>query len=39
MEQHIVNIESIDHLTHDVLRIVTEKPEQYNFTPGQATEV
>ena len=39
MEQHIVNIESIDHLTHDVLRIVTEKPKQYNFTPGQATEI
>ena len=39
MEQHIVNIESIDHLTHDVLRIVTEKPKQYKFTPGQATEV
>lgn len=39
MEQHIVNIESIDHLTYDVLRIVTEKPKQYNFKPGQATEV
>ncbi len=39
MEQHIVNIESIDHLTHDVLRIVTEKPKQCKFTPGQATEV
>ena len=39
MEQHIVKIKSIDHITHDVLRIVTEKPQQYAFTPGQATEV
>jgi len=39
MEQHIVKIKSIDHITHDVLRIVTEKPQQYTFTPGQATEV
>ena len=39
MEQHIVKIKSIDHITHDVLRIVTEKPQQYIFTPGQATEV
>ncbi len=39
MEQHIVKIKSIDHITHDVLRIVTEKPQQYTFTPGQATEI
>ena len=39
MEQHIVKIKSSDHITHDVLRIVTEKPQQYTFTPGQATEV
>ena len=39
MEQHVVKIKSIDHITHDVLRIVTEKPQQYTFTPGQATEV
>jgi ferredoxin-NADP reductase len=34
-----VRIISIDKVTHDVLRIVTEKPQAYNFTPGQATEV
>jgi len=39
MKQPIVKIKSIKHLTHDVLQIVTEKPQQYNFTPGQATEV
>jgi ferredoxin-NADP reductase len=39
MKQHTVKIKSIQHITHDVLQIVTQKPEQYNFTPGQATEV
>ncbi len=39
MEQHIVKVKSIDKVTIDVLQIVTEKPVQYHFTPGQATEV
>ena len=39
MKQHTVKIKSIQHITHDVLQIITEKPEQYQFTPGQATEV
>ena len=39
MEEHIVKIKSIHKITHDVLQIVTEKPNQYIFTPGQATEV
>lgn len=39
MEQHFVKIGSIDKVTHDVLKIVTEKPQAYSFTPGQATEV
>ena len=39
MEQHFVKIKSIDKVTHNVLKIVTEKPHAYNFTPGQATEV
>lgn len=34
-----VKIKSIDHVTHDVLRIVLEKPEEANFHPGQATEI
>ena len=39
MGQHIVKIELVDHVTHDVLRFKTEKPANYNFTPGQATRV
>lgn len=39
MEQHRVKVLSFDKLTHDVVRIVTEKPEGYTFKPGQATEV
>jgi len=39
MTQHIVKINSIKHITPDVLQIVTEKPLNYNFLPGQATEV
>lgn len=39
MEAHLVKIKSIQHITHDVLKIVTEKPQNYNFTPGQATEI
>ncbi len=39
MTQHIVKINSIQHITHDVLRIVTEKPQKFTFTPGQATKV
>jgi len=39
MKRPFVKIKSIKHITHDVLQIVTEKPQEYNFTPGQATEV
>ena len=39
MAQHIIKIEAVDHVTHDVLRFRTEKPNNYNFTPGQATRV
>ena len=39
MEKHIVKIKSIDKVTHDVLQIVTEKPQQFKFVPGQATEI
>jgi ferredoxin-NADP reductase len=39
MIKHIVKIKSIQHITHDVLQIVTEKPQYYSFTPGQATEI
>ena len=39
MEQHHVKIKSINKITHDVLNIKTEKPDNYDFKPGQATEV
>ncbi len=39
MEQHIVRVKSVDKLTRDVVKIVTEKPDNYTFTPGQATEI
>jgi ferredoxin-NADP reductase len=39
MERHLVKIKSINKVTHNVLKITTEKPPAYNFTPGQATEV
>ncbi|PVW15830.1 ferredoxin reductase domain-containing protein [Marixanthomonas spongiae] len=39
MKNQPVKIKSIEHNTHDVLHIVTEKPDDADFTPGQATEV
>jgi ferredoxin-NADP reductase len=39
MKAQLVKIKSIKHITHDVLQIVTDKPQQYSFTPGQATEI
>ena len=39
MAEYIVKIKAIDHLNHDVLKIVTERPQGYDFTPGQATDV
>ncbi len=39
MKEFTVKIKSIEQLTHDVLQIVTEKPTNFKFTPGQATEI
>ena len=39
MVGYSVKIESIDKITHDVIRIVTTKPFGYKFIPGQATDV
>jgi len=39
MKNQPVKIKSIEHNTHDVLHIVTEKPTGINFKPGQATEI
>lgn len=34
-----VKVKSVKNVTHDVLKIVIEKPPQYSFSPGQATEI
>lgn len=39
MDKYIVKISSIEKVTHDVVRIITEKPDEFLFIPGQATEV
>jgi glycine betaine catabolism B len=39
MEHHILKIQSIVSVTHNVHRLRLDKPEGYRFTPGQATEV
>lgn len=39
MEQHRVKILSAQHLTHNVMQFKVEKPDGYQFTPGQATEI
>lgn len=36
---HLVKIKSISHLTHDVLKVVTEKPEGLEYLPGQAVDI
>lgn len=37
--KEIIKIKSIENCTHDVLKIVTEKPNNLTFVPGQATEL
>ncbi len=39
MSEHKIQIKQIDQVTHDVLSFTTEKPEGYQFKPGQATEM
>jgi ferredoxin-NADP reductase len=39
METHILKVKAVSRVTHNVLRIVIEKPSQYNFKSGQATDV
>lgn len=39
MEEHFLKIRSIEKVTHDVLGIKLDKPKDYTFNPGQATEV
>ncbi len=37
--EHIVRIQSVGDVTHNVKRLRTDKPSNYSFTPGHATEV
>ncbi|MFX0113574.1 MAG: FAD-binding oxidoreductase [Candidatus Hodarchaeota archaeon] len=37
--KHFVRILKTDNVTHDVKRFIVERPEDFTFTPGQATEV
>jgi len=39
MESHIVKILSVQNVTHDVRCYQVEKPDGYQFVPGQATDV
>jgi ferredoxin-NADP reductase len=39
MSKYTVSVKSVESVTHDVLRIRTEKPPGLTFTPGQATEL
>jgi ferredoxin-NADP reductase len=39
MSEHIVKILESNYITHDVKRFVVERPEGYEFIPGQATDV
>lgn len=36
---HLIKIRSIEHATHDVLQIITEKPLGIEFVPGQAADI
>lgn len=39
MESYTTKVKSVEYLTHNVLKIITTKPVNYNFKSGQATEV
>lgn len=39
VSQHSIHVRSIENTTHDVIRIITDKPDGYRFQPGQATEM
>lgn len=37
--EHRIQIKKTEHINHNVLHLVTDKPKGYKFKPGQATEV
>lgn len=38
-EEHFVKILNVQNVTHNVRRFTLSKPENYHFTPGQATDI
>lgn len=38
-EEHVVKILNVQNVTHDVKRFTLSKPDNYNFKPGQATDI
>ncbi|MEO8960650.1 MAG: FAD-binding oxidoreductase [Ginsengibacter sp.] len=38
-EEHVVKILNVQNVTHNVRRFTLSKPENYVFTPGQATDI
>lgn len=36
---HTVKVKTIEHLTHDVIHLILEKPEGLSYTPGQAVDI
>lgn len=39
MKSHLLKVISVEKITHDVLGIAMEKPPNYQFKPGQATDL
>jgi ferredoxin-NADP reductase len=39
MGNHILSVESVKNLTHDVLEITTNKPKNFTFLPGEAANI
>lgn len=39
MQSHTVTLKKISYLNHNVIQLNVTKPDDYSFTPGQATEV
>ncbi len=35
----IIKIKSVEYLTHDVIQIIAQKPEELNYKPGQAVDI
>ena len=38
-EEHVVKILNVQNVTHNVKRFTLSKPDNYHFTPGQATDI